>query len=453
MSFPTFDYKLHNIIGPTSIANMVPIFSGIKYLDEPFVSSENPREYDVLIKDSMWGHFKSKGFVTLFGLEDCDYEFPETIGRYPKVDHTIRTFFCAAKKYAKINTKVNSTPAQRCVGAHMSHYYALDYITKFSELYYSLNQWVYIHLNSAHEESGQHAQTLDLDLVEFLQSYLNTFGIDHEIAIFLQADHGMRYGNWYKDIEAYQENKLPAFFLIGSKSLLDRIPRSYYYLLENTVRFTVKKDLRPTINYLADMPYFTPNQTENNKFFNLFTNKAPLNRSCEDSNVSPFDCSCLVVQELFNITENKDLHWLSLNVIEEALYKINNEVHRPYFGQYKVCKKLTFNKILNVYGLMLNNKMEELQFKFSVKESSDAVFEAFAFVGTDAQNGVFVSTRTRGSVNTYVYRGYRSKIKIFGIKRKDKYAGPCEDFSRSLGFKSEYCICEDSNLSPKEFES
>ena len=201
------------------------------------------------------------------------------------------------------------------------------------------------------------------------------------------------------------------------------------------------------------MPYFTPNQTENNKFFNLFTNKAPLNRSCEVSNVSPFDCSCLVVQELFNITENKDLHWLSLNVIEEALYKINNEVHRPYFGQYKVCKKLTFNKILNVYGLMLNNKMEELQFKFSVKESSDAVFEAFAFVGTDAQNGVFVSTRTRGSVNTYVYRGYRSKIKIFGIKRKDKYAGPCEDFSRSLGFKSEYCICEDSNLSPKEFES
>ena len=140
MSFPTFDYKLHNIIGPTSIANMVPIFSGIKYLDEPFVSSENPQEYDVLIKDSMWGHFKSKGFVTLFGLEDCDYEFPETIGRYPKVDHTIRTFFCAAKKYAKINTKVNSTPAQRCVGAHMSHYYALDYITKFSELYYSLNQ-------------------------------------------------------------------------------------------------------------------------------------------------------------------------------------------------------------------------------------------------------------------------------------------------------------------------
>ena len=103
--------------------------------------------------------------------------------------------------------------------------------------------------------------------------------------------------------------------------------------------------------------------------------------------------------------------------------------------------------------MYMDNKMEELQFKFSVKESSDAVFEAFAFVGTDAQNGVFVSTRTRGSVNTYVYRGYRSKIKIFGIKRKDKYAGPCEDFSRSLGFKSEYCICEDSNLSPKEFES
>ena len=255
-----------------------------------------------------------------------------------------------------------------------------------------------------------------------------------------------------RTLKPFKKTNCLCFFFIGSKSLLDRIPNSYYYLLENTERFTVKKDLRPTINFLADMPYFTPNYTENTKFFNLFTNKAPLNRSCEDSNISPFDCSCLVVQELFNYTNDKDLYQLSLDVIEEALYKVNNEVHRPYFGQYKVCKKLTFNKILNVYGLMLYNKMEELQIKFNVNESPHAIFEAFAFVGTHAQNEVFISSSYRGSVITYVYRGYRSRIKIFGIKRKDKYAGPCEDFSRSLDIKSEYCICEDSSLYPQEVE-
>ena len=52
-SFPTFDYKIHNIIGTNSIANMIPVFSGIKYLDEPLSYSEEPREYDTLKKDSM----------------------------------------------------------------------------------------------------------------------------------------------------------------------------------------------------------------------------------------------------------------------------------------------------------------------------------------------------------------------------------------------------------------
>ena len=52
-----------------------------------------------------------------------------------------------------------------------------------------------MHINTAHEGSGQHAVTLDLDMVEFLQRYLKAFGEKHDIAIFLQADHGMRYGN------------------------------------------------------------------------------------------------------------------------------------------------------------------------------------------------------------------------------------------------------------------
>lgn len=361
----------------------------------------------------------------------------------------MRSFFCAGRKFSKISNDIDSSSAPRCIGPQMSHFYALDYIFKFSEYYFSLNQWVYIHINSGHEPSGQHAQTLDLDMVEFLQKYLKTFGQNHEIAIFLHGDHGMRYGNWYKDVEAYQENKLPVFFFIGSKSLLDRIPRSYYYLQENTVRFTTKKDLRPTINYLAEMPYFTPNSTENSKFVNLFANKAPLNRSCEDLNISPFDCSCLVVEELFNITDDKDFYQLALTVIEEALYKINYGVHTPYIGQYNICKKLTFNKILNVYGMMLNNKVEELQLKFSVNESPSAVFEAFAFVGTHARSEVLIASGYRGPVTNYVYRGYRTRIKIFGIKRKDKYAGPCEDYTRSLDLRSEFCICEDNSFNSK----
>ena len=60
-----------------------------------------------------------------------------------------------------------------------------------------------MHLNAAHEATGLHAETLDNDVAEFLKNYLSEFGETNDVVIFLQADHGMRYGNWFKDLSAY----------------------------------------------------------------------------------------------------------------------------------------------------------------------------------------------------------------------------------------------------------
>ena len=239
-----------------------------------------------------------------------------------------------------------------------------------------------MHLNAAHEATGQHAVTLDLDMVEFLKRYLKAFGEQHDIAIFLQADHGMRYGNWYHDIEAYQESKLPAFFLIASRTLLDRIPYSYNNLIQNELRLTTKKDLRPTINYLADLPYFTPEKNYRGKYVNLFTEKAFYNRTCEEIKISPFDCSCIAVEEVQDIHKDPEFYELMLVVIEAALHKMNGYVHTTLTGNYNICKKMTFKKILNAYGNVVNNKVEELQVKFTVNENPKAIFEVFAFVGS-----------------------------------------------------------------------
>ena len=44
----------------------------------------------------------------------------------------------------------------------------------------------------------------------------------------------------------------------------------------------------------------------------------------------------------------------------------------------------------------------------------------------------------------YIYRGYKTKVRIMRISRKDAYAGPCEDLANSFEIKSDLCIC-DSN--------
>jgi len=61
---------------------------------------------------------------------------------------------------------------------------------------------------------------MDDDIVELLDSFMK-YRDTHDFAIFLQADHGMRYGNWFNEIEGYIENKLPACFLIFSTGILD----------------------------------------------------------------------------------------------------------------------------------------------------------------------------------------------------------------------------------------
>ena len=50
-------------------------------------------------------------------------------------------------------------------------------------------------MDAAHEATGQHANTLDNDLLYFLKKYLKEFSENSDIVIFLQADHGMRYGS------------------------------------------------------------------------------------------------------------------------------------------------------------------------------------------------------------------------------------------------------------------
>ena len=58
-------------------------------------------------------------------------------------------------------------------------------------------------MDTAHENTGQHAGTLDGDLAEFLDNYVKEYEKTHELVIFLHADHGMRYGSWHKDSAAF----------------------------------------------------------------------------------------------------------------------------------------------------------------------------------------------------------------------------------------------------------
>jgi hypothetical protein len=94
--------------------------------------------------------------------------------------------------------------------------------------------------------------TLDQDLPEMIDKILNS---GDEIVLFLMADHGMRYGEWFKVIDGSHEHKLPALFTIVSKSLMDSIEFSYDTMDHNTNRLVSKFDIHHTLKHLTHWPY------------------------------------------------------------------------------------------------------------------------------------------------------------------------------------------------------
>lgn len=395
--YSVFDFKIHNILGPDSISNQVPIFGGMENFVRDFTGDQN---IDKLGNSSLWSILRQKGYVSLLGLENCDSYFPNSMGRIPDVDYSVGPFYCAVQKFSSIKFDKKYENLQRCLGGHQSHYYILNYTKTVVELNKGVNLWIYNHLNAAHESTGQHAATLNDDLTEYLQEFLEMFSKEFEIFIFLNADHGMRYGNWFKDTDAYQENKLPALFVIASKSLLDQHKFSYHALTENSKRLTSKLDLRETTLYLAGI-----NETSKNSY-NLLATIIPKSRECEDALISPWECACINMDQITNISDTMSTVLNSLVTYAEKVIN-SGSYSLPIYPLGKYCKKIEISKILKVFHVSINNVNEFFKLELESDARPGMVFQVNYLLASDGR-----STRRLGHMSESLIVNARVKVKV-----------------------------------------
>lgn len=451
-SYKIYDFFMHNIIGTNSVGNQAPILGSnfyIENIEEKYIGDLNQ---DFAGEDGIWTIYKKKGFVTYFGLESCDNSFPRKLGRMPNIDHVSSPFYCATYKFTDYKAS-KSNRKQRCIGPHMSHYYIFNYTQAFTEMYSGLNQWLYVHVDAAHESSGQHAATLDLDLKLFLEKFLE-YNANNDVVVFLEGDHGMRYGDWFKNVEAFQENRLPAFFFINPHNLLKEIEYSYDTLHHNSLRLNTKLDMRKTLIYLSGLPYGLDIASEElYPAVNMYKEKVNNNRTCAESGIPPWQCGCLVLETLDESLYNKshpnydpqdkvtwELQWLIYELAEGAILYLNSQAYTPHSLPF-LCKKLTLNRIHSAYALNLDPNLEEFKLEISVLESSSARFEVTFLVSTASEYMTYMANSF--PIEPLIYNGYRKKWRILNISRLDKYGGICELMSRELEIESEFCICKD----------
>lgn len=472
-NYSVFDFKIHNVIGDNSARNQVPIFTGSQYMKFKG-DKDNPGSVDgffhgdTLKGTSIFNYMSRMGFATLMGYEFCHQYFVNYLGDKPEVDHLLGNFWCGAKKYSGYSFE-KTVLGQRCIGPKMSHEYMLDYLLQFSNNYADLNQFIYSHITTGHEATGTQIETLDDDLTIFLDKYFqfaekNNF----ELAVFLHGDHGMRYGEWYSNIAAYQEHRLPALFLISSNSLLDRMEYSYDTLQHNTNRLTSKLDIHLTLKTLAYMPYklessyksFEYKRSKNRlslkKAVNLFLEKVPNSRTCEDVFIPSFWCSCMSMNALNNVVYDQSstdylqidefipttylIHSLLANVIEQ----INSETYSNNRSiKNMICSKVSPKEILSVYNQKILGK-NDLSYKieFSINEHKTARFEVYLVIGL---NRKIISIR-EDAIDQYApfpvyFEGKKLKARIMFIKRMDKYGGLCEEIAVANALDPQMCIC------------
>jgi len=246
-------------------------------------------------------------------------------------------------------------------------------------MYKGANMWIYLHLNAAHERTGQHAGTLDSILVKFLTNY---FAITSKVAdtfMFLHADHGMRYGDWYNKIESYQETKLPSMFILASKSLLDEYPFSYNSLHENTKRLISKPDLRKTIYNIGG--------TELNMTYavNLVGDIASYDRDCNKLNINPIFCACTTSSQLnLNDTRLSTLINIVRRQVEE---KMNHDsFNNQDFPLGKYCDQVIFDKVTKIYHMEIDHEQEVYQVEFGTSQFETVRVQANVIVFKKAFN-------------------------------------------------------------------
>ena len=421
--YSVFDFKLHSTYSKDSITNQAPIFGGRDYDNKM-----NHSRRDKLGEHAMWNQIKAKGFITLFGLDDCDINFAEVLGNNIEVDYSVRQFYCISERYMRILNSKKFTE-QRCLGPQMIHAYMLNYTLEFIKMYPKSNLWIYLHINTAHERTGQHAVTLDKDLTRFLEEFLEMTK-NSETFVFLGADHGMRYGEWYHSVEAYQETKLPSMFVIATKTLLDTYPNSYHSLSENSMRLTSKLDIRKTVLALAGIK-------ENEKYsINLIEEIASYSRTCVDINTKASYCACSYIEKLGMV--GKSLKFLLKSITSYIQLIMNSKGYsNPKYPEGIYCKKMILDKVYDAFHVDVNRLLEIFILELGNAHSNLRI-KVTVLVGTD-----FKIIKEEESIYGWFEitpNSHRMMVKVLDIERLDRYGGPFEIFLESIGIQAFFCI-------------
>ncbi|CAG9331296.1 unnamed protein product [Blepharisma stoltei] len=424
------DFLVYNIRGPGSVQNQIQIL-GNQWINQ----NQKYVQKDLVGENAIWNILSQFGYVSLLGIESCNNEFALSLGRQPNVTHSINEFYCGAQNYCQYHTEKEFSE-QRCIGKQMSHYYTFEYAKEFRELYKDINQWIYLHLDAAHEYTGQHAATLDDDLEDFIRNVTSPYTL-----IVIEGDHGMRYGEWFTKIQGFMEYRLPALFFLIPHEIMADYDYSYSKLSLNSERLVTKQDVRSTVLSIA---HGWMGRFFSDDFDAVFLLKWEVDqwRTCWDAGISNWLCSCNEFYTYDKLKfdseyEENEFKELAEYLAEESVFTMKERLYASV-SRNSICKDFSLGDIISVHYLRIYKTKFMLKIVFSVEEKPTVKFEVLVFVASDFLYGVDESSYP---IQAVYLKSRKAMFRIQYINRLDKYEG-CEDQAIKIGANPQYCLCE-----------
>ena len=171
--FDVYDFDKTPVPLPRTLWNMAQILYGKSWeeLTKKYGSAyrfEKDEYYLKNQKKAIWSHFSSLGFVTMFSHNTVFDHLTYLFGRTIVAHHVFTNFWRYLWSIFNIH---DIQDGQKCVGDRNNHDFSLDYTYQFFDNYKDNNKFAYVHLNAAHESTGN-VRTIDEDLLRFLIKYL-----------------------------------------------------------------------------------------------------------------------------------------------------------------------------------------------------------------------------------------------------------------------------------------
>lgn len=378
--FSVYEFKKIGLPEIFTIPNTAQLLYGVDFEDmrklldikKPGPGPDSEKHIKFQTEKSIWNYYSRLGYTTLF-LADTIFDFiTRFTGRQIQADHVFSNYWRSAWTVYGYNDFSNT---QRCMGRQNSHNLTLGYVYEYFEKYSDNNKFAYVHLDAAHEATGN-VQTVDADLLHFIESLYKLIEKRGEnLVLSFITDHGFKFAELMLDVRSFAEATSPLGYFMISKRVENKL-KARENLLHNSEMLTGRFDLNLVLKYLAYFPYEMPGK----KYFddikkeykvksvvNWLTEKASPTRDCSDLGVPKHRCICSWFEPINKKNKwQKEVLSYSKPLIERYLKETSKK---------KPCKSLEHIKLVSGQKFEIHDlnkgRITFFELKFKVNNSTN----------------------------------------------------------------------------------